>query len=269
MRRVIITGTPPQDWIDEAKLIARELSAATTKAARAAIIKTNKALWTDDRIRNWLLGQFNNKCWYSEAQESVSSFHVDHYRPKGRIKQMAGTKPIDGYWWLAFDWNNYRICGQLLNVKKADLFPISEGCRCTHGGLKLELEAPILIDPLTDQARFISFDKDEDACIAVAASGLNDQDKARAVGTIDIMGLNRLTRLNDKRNEFWDKCMMRITDHQQVVESQALRVVQQTFAQRALKEMVDYNAEFSSVSEACLRKNAPESLMASIFDGRG
>ena len=30
--------------------------------------------------------------------------------------------------------------------------------------------------------------------------------------------------------------------------------------------MIAYEAEFSSVSEACIRKNAPEPLIAAVFD---
>ena len=80
------------------------------------------------RIRNWLLEQFHNKCWYTEAQDAVSSFHVDHFRPKTRALDLEGNA-CEGYWWLAFEWTNYRISGQLINVKKKDLFPIVEGPR--------------------------------------------------------------------------------------------------------------------------------------------
>jgi len=267
MRRVHINGTPPQDWVQEAEAATLQLRNAADQAAREVIITENEALWRDDRIRNWLLGQFNNKCWYSEAQDSVSSIHVDHYRPKGRVKQETGADPEGGYWWLAFQWDNYRICGQLLNVKKGDLFPISEGVRCTPDNpVSLQLEAPMLIDPLTDQTRLISYEKDEDACIAVVAAGIGQADQNRAEKTIEIMGLNLRPRLNEKRNEFWDKCMMKIAEYQQASGPQAIRLVLQSLAKSTLKEMIDYNAEFSSVSEACIRKNAPEPLIAAIFD---
>jgi len=101
MRQVIIQGKPPQDWIDEAEQVTTALRAAVDEATRKAIINDNKILWRDDRIRNWLLKQFANKCWYTEAYESVSSIHVDHYRPKGRTTDLEGTK-CEGYWWLAF-----------------------------------------------------------------------------------------------------------------------------------------------------------------------
>ena len=78
--------------------------------------------------------------------------------------------------------------------------------------------------------------------------------------------MNRRPRLNEKRNEFWDKCMLRISEHENAVGPQALRLITQASAKVALKEMVEYNSEFSSVSEACIRKNAPEPLVAALFD---
>jgi hypothetical protein len=253
--------------VTEAEAVTQQLRAAADQPARDAIIAANDYLWRDDRIRNWLLAQFNNKCWYSEAQDSVSSIHVDHYRPKGRVKQELGAVPEGGYWWLAFNWSNYRICGQLLNVKKGDLFPIIEGTRCTADNpVSLQLEAPVLIDPLSDQTRLISYEKDEDGCIAVLAGGISEPDITRAEKTIEIMGLNLRPRLNEKRNDFWDRCMLKITEHENAQGSQVLRLVAQASAKAALKEMVDYNSEFSSVSEACIRKNAPEPLIAAIFD---
>jgi hypothetical protein len=267
MRQVRINGTPPADWVADAETVTQLLRAAADQYARDTIILENEGLWRDGRIRDWLLGQFNNKCWYSEAQDSVSSIHVDHYRPKGRVKQEPGANPEGGYWWLAFKWDNYRICGQLLNVKKGDLFPIIEGDRCTaNNPVSLQLEAPVLIDPLSDQTRLISYEKDEDACIAVVAAGIVEPDINRAKKTIEIMGLNLRSRLNEKRNEFWDKCMMKITEHRNAPGAQALRLVAQSSAKAALKEMVHYDAEFSSVSEACIRKYASEALIAAVFE---
>lgn len=267
MRKVRINGAPPADWVAEAEAVTQQLRNAADEGARETIITANEGLWRDDRIRNWLLGQFNNKCWYSEAQDSVSSIHVDHYRPKGRIKQELGAVPERGYWWLAFTWDNYRICGQLLNVKKGDLFPIIEGARCTADNpVSLQLEAPTLIDPLSDQTRLISYDKDEDACIAVVAAGIAEPDITRAEKTIEIMGLNLRQRLNEKRNDFWDKCMMKISEYQNASGAHVLRLVAQSSAKAALKEMVHYDSEFSSVSEACIRKNASEPLIAAVFD---
>jgi hypothetical protein len=155
VRRVFIKGTPPADWVAEAEEVTTQLRAATSAAKRAEVVEANEKLWRDDRIRNWLLGQFYDKCWYTEAHESVSAIHVDHYRPKTRAKDLNSNER-EGYWWLAFDWHNYRICGQLINVKKQDVFPIAQGkCASPNDPVSLRLEAPLLIDPITNQARLI------------------------------------------------------------------------------------------------------------------
>jgi hypothetical protein len=266
VRRVIIRGTPPADWVADANAVTARLHAAVNKAERDQIIEEQEVLWRDDRIRDWLLSQFANKCWYTEAYESVSSIHVDHYRPKGRVKDLD-KKECEGYWWLAFDWNNYRICGQLINVKKADVFPIVEGARanCTDP-TSLELEAPLLIDPKTDETRLITYEKDEDGCRAVPSAGINESEEYRAEKTIEVLGLNIRNRLNQKRADFWDKCLIAIKEYQGATGPQALRLVRQASAMNKLKEMVIYSAEFSSVSEACIRKNAPSTLVASVFE---
>jgi uncharacterized protein (TIGR02646 family) len=265
VRQVIIQGAPPQDWVDEADAVTTALRNVTNKKARKAIIKANERLWRDDRIRNWLLQQFNNKCWYTEAYDSVSSYHVDHYRPKGRVKDLNGNA-CEGYWWLAFNWSNYRICGQLINVKKLDFFPIIQGARANaNDTISLELEAPLLIDPITPQSRLISYEKDEDGCIAVPAVSINDIEKQRAENTIDLFGLNKRDRLNKKREDFWNSCMTTIAEYSGEERAHALRCVRQALAVKKLKEMIAYKAEFSSVVEACIRKNAPEPLIAEVF----
>lgn len=267
MRRVKIRGTPPQDWIDDAKAVTNQLRAATSETERSDIIKKNERLWTDNRIRDWLLKQFNNKCWYTEAFESVSPIHVDHYRPKGRVKDLDG-KESTGYWWLAFDWDNYRISGHLINSKKSDSFPIVEGVRAIEFDVvTLKLEAPLLIDPIKEESRLVSYERDEDACVAVPSADISEAEKFRAEKTIELLGLNRLTRLNQKRAEFWDDCLMAIADYKGGAEDpQAIRLVNQTSAIKELKKKVAYEVEFSSVSEACIRKHAPTPLIASVFE---
>lgn len=267
MRRVKLSGSPPQDWVDEANAITTQMRMANSSDQRKAIIEKHEGLWRDDRIRGWLLSQFNNKCWYSEAYESVSSIHVDHYRPKGRLKEFLGGDTVDGYWWLAFEWTNYRICGQLLNVKKGDLFPVVEGPRGTADGtVKLQLESPTLIDPIDqDDVALISYEKDEDGCLAVTATGINDVDKDRVKHSIEILGLNRLDRLNQKRAMLWESCLREIAEYTAPTAAQTLRKVSQASARSRLKQMVAYEAEFSSVVVACLQKHAPPGLLIAVL----
>ena len=98
------------------------------------------------------------------------------------------------------------------------------------------------------------------------SGGITEPDINRAEKTIEILGLNLRPRLNEKRNDFWDRCMMKIAEYQNATGPQALRLIFQESAKTTLKEMVQYAAEFSSVSEACIRKKAPEPLIAAVFE---
>ncbi len=271
MRKVVITGTPPQEWIDKASKLTEQLRKASDAKARKKIIEKNDGFWRDDRIRDWLLKQFANKCWYTEAEESVSPYHVDHFRPKGRITNLDKSKE-EGYWWLTYNWENYVISGQLINTKKSDVFPLFELPRAqvSWGAAQLETEAIVLIDPKTDEARLISFEMDEeDCCTAVPAGGIDGDDLQKAEKTIEIFGLNRLTRLNSKRGKKWRDCKMEIADFQGAASSGSCRYQKTLIKKMAvtnLKKYIQYESEFSSIAEACIRKCAPEPLIASVFE---
>jgi hypothetical protein len=179
MRKVTIPAgaTPPADWQAKAEELTGQLLAAKTDGERKAIIDKNEGVWREERVRDWLLSFFNNKCWYTEAQEVVSAVHVDHYRPKGRVTDIEKKNERDGYWWLAFQWTNYRICGQLINTKKSDVFPLnSAACATCDDPSSIRLEAPALIDPTTDDARLVSYEMDEDGCIAAPVPGADATD---------------------------------------------------------------------------------------------
>ena len=83
---------------------------------------------------------------------------IEHYRPKKSAREADGTTH-DGYWWLAFDWQNFRICGNAGNRKKGTWFPLRAGCaRCAPLG-DIRLEDPKLLDPVDeDDPNQLSFD---------------------------------------------------------------------------------------------------------------
>lgn len=268
MRKVLIPEgvRPPDDWLQRAEELTEQLRVAGTKEARTAIIEANERFWRDDRVRNWLLNLFNRKCWYTEAQESVSPYHVDHFRPKGRSVNGADVRE-EGYWWLAFDWSNYRICGNLINVKKKDQFPLAEPfvVDANHPE-QIHFEAPLLIDPTTDDARLVSYEMDEDACIATAVPGADEVEKKRVEVTIDVIGLNRLPRLNLNRADTWRDSHDIILEYQSAATlPHCLKVLRQAMAVSKLKKSIEYERVFSSVADACIRKMAPESLKAKVY----
>jgi len=106
---------PDQAWLDKSDALTAELiqlHKAGDIAARNQLIDDNANHW--GQIKQWLLDISHNKCWFSEAKDIYSHLDVEHFRPKKEAKDIDGTKR-DGYWWLAFDYKNFRACGNVGN----------------------------------------------------------------------------------------------------------------------------------------------------------
>ena len=98
-----------------------------------------------------------NKCWYSETRNDGSDGNIDHFRPKASVAE-DGTH--EGYWWLAFDWRNFRYSSQWCNQRrndprngtsggKADRFPLQpDGTRAQRETDCRDRESPALLDPV-------------------------------------------------------------------------------------------------------------------------
>ncbi len=94
-----------------------------------------------------------SKCWTCESIENRSDNPVDHFRPKNNVEECSSHS---GYWWLAFDWKNFRFSCTYCNSRR--IFDNSEGGKHDHfpvfepPGWKIKPhidinERPLLIDP--------------------------------------------------------------------------------------------------------------------------
>jgi uncharacterized protein (TIGR02646 family) len=141
--------------------LAAQLAGENVATARKAVITNGlnksirKQIWRD--LAPQLAKLQNGKCWYSESQNPGSDKDVDHFRPKNRV---AEDPDHEGYWWLAFNWVNYRYsckwCNQRRNDEanqtdggKWDHFPvIPEGFRARQESDNWKLEEIDLLDPI-------------------------------------------------------------------------------------------------------------------------
>lgn len=112
-------------WLPESDCLLQELSrldAAGRTDERNTFIDRHRAHW--DELKSRLSALSAGKCWFTEARDTASHFDLEHFRPKKVARNFDGTER-DGDWWLAFDYTNYRLAGNVPNRKKGGWFPLS------------------------------------------------------------------------------------------------------------------------------------------------
>jgi uncharacterized protein (TIGR02646 family) len=186
----------PTNWI-AAAADADAAAASATADERAKVINAHSAVWS--ALKETLLGLSHGKCWYCESIDIRSDNAVDHFRPKNHVKECP-DKDNEGYWWLAFKWENYRFSCTFCNSArrsattaggKQDRFPlVDETKRARKKDDPLFNENPILLDP-TEPADCVLMTFDEDGT-AVSVYGKNEDPDAyeRVTQSIEIYHLN-------------------------------------------------------------------------------
>lgn len=181
------TDAAVQPAIQAANIAREAILAEDDHDRRKAIIRDNRAIWV--AFRDHFQRVFGIKCWYVECTNEGTDDDVDHYRPKGAV---AESLAHEGYWWEAFQWQNYRLSchrGNRLRVNpesgatggKSDHFPLlDESQRCTLPTDDLKRERPALLDPIDpSDPPLLSFNMD--GTVAVAAEYAADLDAIRRV----------------------------------------------------------------------------------------
>lgn len=131
-------------WKENAKR-ATTLAYAAHKRGQKPVFKS--AIWAV--LKEHLQDLFSWKCAYCEAWFMHVAFgDVEHYRPKAKVEEDPGHP---GYYWLAYDPNNYLPSCQLCNqgIAKKNHFPVS-GTRAYEPADSLEDEHPDLVNPYRD-----------------------------------------------------------------------------------------------------------------------
>ncbi len=154
----------------------------------------------------------HRKCGYCEAKITGYYGDVEHYRPKKAVwylkspgREVENSTKVrgrtfdkrykSGYWWLAYDWDNYVLACAICNQRwKVSLFPVER--RRTREVRKGDenMEGPLLLDPFGDHdpAAHLAFD-DLGQIQALVNSKIGRK-------TIETCGLDRES-LRDSRHE--------------------------------------------------------------------
>lgn len=245
----------PDGWIEKSDRLTDDLFNASSQEERKEVIDNNRQHWKD--VKNILLEFSNKKCWYSEARDIASYYHVDHFRPKKKAKDIEGNER-EGYWWLAFEWENYRIAGGVCNCKKRSKFPVHENSiMATSPDDNLEDEVIYLLDPTDpNDPTLISFDETGNP----TPTTTKDTWEARRVEvTVDVFNLD-FDRLVEERRKVWKRCSMKVNKAQEIM-SRAPGIRRQADLEnvmRDLRSMVSPEAELAGTARACLLKSGIE-----------
>ena len=155
----------------EGEILQQKIDAAKTKARKAAFTYKS-TVWSS--LKDVLAEPSKGKCWYCETNEIRSDNPIDHFRPKNRVSDCIDHP---GYWWLAFDWKNYRYTCTYCNSRrvevdtaggKHDHFPIFIPPDWNKRPEDTNVERLMLLDPIDDNDyKLISFNDNGEACSVV------------------------------------------------------------------------------------------------------
>jgi len=231
----------PAFWPEMYAKRVESVAVCTTQDHRSVYIRKNGS-W--GLLKTWLASASGDKCWYCEANNTRAPFDVDHFRPKLGITVDGVKLPgHHGYYWLAYEWWNFRLSCQRCNRSendagdtlrgKANEFPIKdEAQRCSQPAGVLTGELPRLLDPcVQDDCGLLAHGIDGEVKPA-APTGTWEFKRARY--TIDRLGFNEWNAPETKKKS-WRLLddLIRLAGHHPVVVAR-------------LQEHLANNQEYSS-----------------------
>ena len=255
----------PSSVMSELKEAELALDAIKDKKERKEFIKENAHKWAE--LREYLHKMPHGKCWYSESKDPASRLHVDHFRTHGRSKQ-AERNYAEGYCWLAFDLDNFRLAAQLCNtvnreyseetVGKGDWFPLLDAStRATLANRSYSRETSLLLDPTDpDDAESLIFN---DTGVPAPAPELNESAQDRVRLAIKYLGLDQ-SMLNTVRRKLWQDCVRTIRQYNRIArKDKGDRTVEEVATleelAKQLRGMSRAESWFSAVVRSCLVAN--------------
>lgn len=273
MRYINLTDIElPDDWLEKAKKLTQELKDAKDDKARKKIIDLGKnEIWKELFIP--LQNLSNGKCWYSEAKDVMSDRDIDHFRPKKQAKNIDEIPRVDedGYWYLCYDYENYRFSSQYSNQLRKDkfnpdkesggksiYFPLFKGSSVGKTKNQCQDEDIMLLDPCDeDDPTLLTFDSRGKA-IPHANAILIPKDEVRVKTSIKLYHLDH-EPLEEARERLWGFCQRMIDEIRAIVvnpEDISSKGKDRTkFLKQEIRKLTGRTEELSAVAIACCEKN--------------
>jgi len=248
---------PEQDWLDRADDLTDQLLAALTQAERTQIIEDNQDMWGE--LKKHFCDVRHRKCWYSESVNDFAHCHIDHFRPKSRALDEDGNDQ-GGYWWLAFNWTNYRYSAPAGNIRKRDYFHVNlNKANLPHDAI--EQEDIRFLDP-TEPGDPEKLKFNSTGFISPKSTNVTDRDYIQAEYTIRRMNLNMEGLVEGRRDKY--RKAARIIRHierllvQQRIKHDMARHQTIKAKQKELLELASKFSPYSAAVKYCLKESGLE-----------
>lgn len=259
----LLNNMPPEELIQEGLRLTKKLRELPPDK-RSEFINKNNTYW--GKLKEHLSKLSNGKCWYTEAKDKASYCQVDHFRPKNAVKcfdkcDVETCNSPEAYWWLAFDWTNYRLSASAPNTIKNAYFPLKQNTIIATRKEEICHEWPGLIDP-TDDYDILLITFDIDGKVHSVCSDKSHWDYQRVKLSVSVYDLDRVS-LVDARKMLQQRCRRIseeiIEEHKRYIsyndpahrESIKKRIVE-------LRELTIPQAEFSAVARNYVRNHDEE-----------
>jgi len=197
--------------------------------------------WTADDVKEKLWTMHRGKCCYCERKRDMKrESDVEHFRPKAEVTDDQTHK---GYWWLAYDWDNYLLsCKTCNQTYKKNWFPlIDENQRAKGPEDDIDNEQPFFINPAEeDPEDYISFEWGTAFGIFVKAVGTDNE--GRGARSTMQLGLNEGT-LPEQRAEIVKNLMNLARDMYDAKEENAEHKIKEYG--KLIKENTSADNEFA------------------------
>ena len=248
--------SPAEEWKNVADQLTADLESAADDVERKKIIGKKPSHW--GKIKSDLLNLSKGKCWFSEARDVYSHLDVEHFRPKNFVAKSLDSSEREGYWWQAYEWDNFRICGNVGNRKKGNFFPLKAGSVAATSATKnIDDEIYYILDPCDeDDPDLLSFGMEGKA---IPSDHCGEWDKQRVEVTVEKLKLYH-GPLEEARREVWNICNRLINECENLAikfhaSPSATKKQRIKDIRKELRKMIAFNAEFSRVAIACLENS--------------
>jgi hypothetical protein len=251
------------EWIKKSNGIIELLKAEPDSQKRKVIIRSNYKHWRKPELLTFLKGLSNNKCWYTEVKFAAEYPQVEHFRPKSCARDEDWKLCHGGYWWLAFEIDNYRLSKPMPNVVKGTYFPLKKRKRAAEDpNDSIDDEDALFIDPVDNEdSQLIAFNRlGQPEPIKEPAIDLDEWDLKRIEFSIKRYRLDDIDLCN-LRKALWQSISERFDEYRKLLK-QAKDENSKVFAGQAIqvkkdlkKLLTNPDQEFTAVIRDCFNSD--------------